>query len=87
MPEYLVERYQPGLAADGLRADARRLAEATAALRRDGAAIELLGLTYLPGDEGVFERFASSSEDLVARVHERAAIPYERIVEAQPVDI
>jgi len=87
MPEYLAERYEPGLAADGLRADARRLAEATAALRRDGARIEFLGLTFLPGDEGVFARFISSSEELVARAHQRAAIPYERIVEAQPVEI
>jgi hypothetical protein len=87
MPEYLVERYEPGIAAESLRADARRLAAAVSAMRAEGEPIEFLGVTFLPGDEGVFSRFTSDSEGLVAVAHERASIPFERIVEAVPLEI
>jgi hypothetical protein len=85
MPEYLVERYEPGIAAESLRADARRLAAAVSAMRREGTSIEFLGLTFMPTDEGVFARFTSDSEGLVAVAHERASVPFERIVEAVPL--
>lgn len=87
MHEYLVERYEPGIAAKRLRMDARRLADAVSAMREEGAPIELLGLTFLPDDEGAFSRFKSPSRELVAEAHRRAAIPFERIVEALTVDI
>ncbi|HVS86088.1 MAG TPA: hypothetical protein VHD91_10695 [Gaiellaceae bacterium] len=83
MPEYLTERYEPGAAAETLQADAVRLADAVAALRLDGAAIEFLGSTFLPEDDGVFSRFASDSEELVAEVHQRASVPFERIIETR----
>jgi hypothetical protein len=82
MPEYLAERYEPGIAADTLRSDARRLADTVSAMRDEGAAIEFLGVTFLPTDEGAFTRFSSVSEQLVALAHERASIPFERITEA-----
>jgi hypothetical protein len=87
MPEFLAERYQPGIEAESLRADAHRLAAAVAAMRREGASIEFLDLTFVPTDEGAFARFASSSEALVAIAHERAAVPVERIVETRRISI
>lgn len=83
MPEYLSERYEPGAAAESLQADTERLAEAVAAMRLDGAAIEFLGSTFLPKDDGIFSRFASDSEGLVAAAHARASVPFERIVETR----
>jgi hypothetical protein len=87
MPEYLAERYEPGIAAHKLRDDARRLAQVVTAMREEGESIELLGLTYLPSDEGAFSRFRSPSEALVAEAHKRGGVPFERIVEVLPVEI
>jgi len=87
MHEYLVERYEPGIGEERLKADARRLAQVVAAMRRDGAAIEFLSLTFLPADEGAFSWLTSASEELVTTAFERADIPFERIVEAVPVEV
>ena len=83
MPEFLAERYEPGATAEALSADVVRLTEAVAAMREEGAAIEFLGASFLPVDEGMFAHFASASEQLVADAHTRAAIPYARIVETR----
>jgi hypothetical protein len=85
MPEYLTERYEPGLSVDAARADALRLAETVAAMQAEGARITFLGFTFLPGDEGSFGRFRSSSTELVAAACARAAVACERIVETVPV--
>jgi hypothetical protein len=87
MPQYIAERYEPGIAASKLQEDARRLADAVSTMRAEGAAIELLGLTFVPGDEGAFSRFECPSVELVVEAHKRAAVPFERIVEALPVAI
>ena len=87
MLEYLAERYEPGATRERVEADAAKLAAAADRLRADGHLIEFLGSTFMPTDEGVFSRFASVSEELVALAHERAAVPFERIVEARPLEI
>lgn len=87
MPDYLVERYEPGISAETLRADALRLSSAVEALRREGASIDFGGLTFVPGDEGVFASFKSTSQALVALAHRRAQVPFERIVETEPVNV
>jgi hypothetical protein len=86
MGAYIAERFEPGLSVESLRADARRLLDAVVALQREGAEIELVGVTYLPDDESVFVGFTSTSEDLVGLAHERASVAYERIVEALPIE-
>ena len=87
MPEFLAERYQSGLGLEDLKSEALRLTRAVAAMHQDGATIEFLGMTFLPGDEGVFAHFISASEDLVARAHELATLRFDRIVPVQPVEL
>jgi hypothetical protein len=81
VPEYLAERYEPGVTRERIEADAARLALASRELRAEGHAIEFLGSTFVPGDEASLSRFTSSSADLVETVHRRASVPVERVVE------
>jgi hypothetical protein len=85
MAEFLVERYEPDGTATGLAAETERLAEAVLALQAEGVAIELRGCDFLPADDGVFARFLSDSDALVAAAYERAGVPYERILETLPL--
>ena len=87
MPEYLAERYEPGVTRERIEADAARLASAAGELRAEGHAIEYLGSTFVPGDEASLSRFVSSSAELVEDVHRRASVPLERVVEGVSVDI
>lgn len=85
MAEFLVERYEPDGTAERLAVEIGRLADAVLALQGEGVAIELLGCDFLPADEGIFARFASDSEAMVAVAYERAGVPYERILETLPL--
>jgi len=79
MPVYLVERYAAGLGADDL---GERLGAATAALRAEGAEIAWLLSIVLPSEDGCLCLFEASSTTEVVRANERAAAPYDRLVEA-----
>jgi hypothetical protein len=77
VPSYLVESYlanSPAAVVDA-RLRARRAAELD-----DG--VRYLRTTYLPDDEVALHVFEAASEGAVRRAASRAALPYERIVEA-----
>lgn len=77
MPRYLVESY----AASSVRAvdDARDRARRTAEL---DPGIRYLRTTFLPGDETAFHLFEAPSAEALSRAGRRAALEFERIVEA-----
>jgi uncharacterized protein DUF4242 len=77
MPRYLVESYLAGSAAavDDARERALRVAELDAGVR-------YLRTTFLPDDETVLHMFDAPSAEALRRAGERAALHYERIVEA-----
>lgn len=79
MPVYLVERYAPGLDADDL---ASRLQSATAGLRAQGAHVEWLLSIALPDEDGCLCLFEAPSAEDVRLANERAAAPFDRLVEA-----
>lgn len=79
METYLVDHYQPGTNAAGLRAAAAGLRAATAELRREGLAIDYLRSTIVPADEAFFSLFRARSEAAVRQAHVRADLPFERI--------
>jgi Nickel responsive protein SCO4226-like len=72
MPSYLVERYLPA----SRSRDASTLAELRAADVRHVRA------TFVPEDETCFDVVEAPSREAVREALERAAIAYERIVEA-----
>ena len=78
MPVYLVERYAAGIDADDL---GERLGDATASLRAEGADVAWLLSIVLPYEDGCLCLFEASSPAEVVRANERAAAPYDRLVE------
>ncbi len=77
MPNYLVESYL----ADSPNAveEARKRAERAADV---GSGVRYLRTTFLPGDETVLHVFEAPSAEALDEAGRRAALPFERIVEA-----
>ena len=77
MPSYLVESYlaDSPQAVDDARKRARRAAEL-------GAGVRYLRTTFLPGDETILHLFEAPSAAVLDDAGRRAALPFERIVEA-----
>ena len=75
MPRYLVESYAAGEEV----AEARERALLAAEL---GAGVRYVRTTFLPDDETVLHMFEAPSVDAVDEAGRRAALQYERIVEA-----
>jgi hypothetical protein len=84
VPRYLVESYlaHSPRAVDEARARARRAAEL-------GTGLTYLRTTFLPGDETALHVFEAPSIEALDAAGRRAALQYERIVEAveAPLDI
>ena len=77
MPSYLVESYAGG--SESSLSEARERARMTAEL---GDGVRYLRTTFLPGDETIFHLFEAPSAAALDEAGRRAALPYERIVEA-----
>jgi hypothetical protein len=80
--EYLAECFWPGVQDADLSALDQRASASAAALSGGGEVVRYLGSLLMREDEVVLCRF-EGSEHLVRRVAERAAIPFERIIEAR----
>ena len=78
---YLVECYSPGIRQDDVESAAERTAAACEQLRAEGVLVEYGGAILVPGDEVVLHLFTSDSGDAVRAASERAALPFERILE------
>jgi hypothetical protein len=76
VPSFLVEAYGAGPSAVD---DARTRAQRTAEL---GDGVRYVRTTYLPGDETILHLFEAPSAAALGDAGRRAALPYERIVEA-----
>jgi len=77
MPSYLVESYlaDSQAALEEARERARSVAEQDAAIR-------YVRTMFLPGDETILHVFEAPSAEALSRAGRRAALSYERIVEA-----
>ena len=77
MPSYLIESYladRPS-ALDDARERARRVAEL-------GHGVRYVRTTFLPGDETILHLFEAPSIEALDEAGRRAALQFERIVEA-----
>jgi hypothetical protein len=79
---FLAERYVPAGNRDIVVADAARAHEASRELAEEGTIVRHLGSTLVPSDEVCLALFEASSAEAVQRLIERAALPYQRVVEA-----
>jgi hypothetical protein len=77
VPSYLVESY--GAATPAVVDDARLRARRTAEL---GAGVRYLRTTFIPGDETILHLFEAPSVSVLDEAGRRAALSFERIVEA-----
>jgi hypothetical protein len=77
MPSYLVESY--AAASPSAVEDARERARRTAEL---GVGVKYLRTTFLPEDETILHLFEAPSAATLDEAVKRAALPFERIVEA-----
>ena len=82
MPSYLVESYLARTRAVALDGATKRASEAAEAMRIAGIVVRHVRSTFLPDDEVCLHLFEAESLEAVTEVIRRAAIPYDRIVEA-----
>ena len=80
MPDYLVERYLPGLTAADVHAAIRRTTAIADRMAADGIPIRYLTSAFIAEEEACFCQFEAPSRESVAAANERAAFPYARIL-------
>jgi uncharacterized protein DUF4242 len=80
MPDYLVERYLPGLTPADVHAAIRRTTAATEEMAADGIPIRYLTAAFIAEEETCFCGFEAPSREDVVEANERAAFPFARIV-------
>lgn len=85
MSMFVVERYLPATGGRTLVSIVERDRLAATTMAADGLAIRHLSCIHVPSDESLFSLFDAPSAEAVRRVHERAGIGFERIVEAVQV--
>ena len=85
MPTYLVERHLPGFTSDQLPVAAGAAKTATEQMTQEGVPVRYLRSTFVPGEEKCFCLFNGPSADSVKEANERAGLPFERILEAEPI--
>jgi hypothetical protein len=82
MPSYLLETYVPRARTDELAEAAARARDTALRREADGRRNRFVRSTFVPSDEIGVLVFEAESADAVGEVARRAAITYERIVEA-----
>lgn len=82
MALYLAERYLPGITREQILAAAARARDTAVRMTEEGTAVRYVGSTFIPEDEACFCLFDAASAETVKEANERAAIPFDRIIEA-----
>jgi hypothetical protein len=84
--KYLVELYVPSSSPEALTSAVARARTAASEMALDGMHVTYLRSLFLPGDELCFLLYEGSSAEVVGEAARRAAITFERIVEADTAD-
>jgi hypothetical protein len=82
MPRYLVESYLPRTRAAQLASTKERARRSAEAMSDEGVSVRHVRSTFLADDEVCLHLFDAPSAGAVEEVSRRAAIEYDRIVEA-----
>ena len=80
-PSFVAECFWPGVTEQDVRLLGDRIRAAVAQLDGDGRALRYSGSLFMTTDEVVLCVF-EGSEELVRRVAEQAAVPFDRIVQS-----
>jgi hypothetical protein len=84
VPNYLVERYLPGLSADEVHTAIRRQRTVVKQMTADGTTIRYLSAAYIAEEQSRFCQLAAPSRDAVIAANQRATIPFARILDVEP---
>jgi len=84
--KYLVEVYVPSSSPDALTSAVARARSAAGEMALDGMQVTYLRSLFLPGDELCFLLYEGPSAEAIGEAVRRAAITFERIVEADTAD-
>ncbi|HXV33613.1 MAG TPA: nickel-binding protein [Gaiellaceae bacterium] len=87
MPRYLAELYLPRACSGSLREAVARARAAAEAMTREGTPIHHLRAIFLGDDEVCLHLYEAGSAELVREASRRAAIPVERVIEAEDVEV
>jgi hypothetical protein len=79
---FVAECFWPGVSEAEIEAVDVRARRSAEALDRQGHSVQFVGSLFFPSDEVVFFQFDAVTADAVRKASERAAIPFERIVES-----
>jgi hypothetical protein len=79
---YIVECYVPKAKSDEFSAVRARARAAARAMTLEGTPVRYLRSILIPDDETCFHVFEGPSADVIGEVSRRAALTYDRIVEA-----
>ena len=82
MAEFLVEWFVSRNDLGTVERNARLAAQAAVELSREGTPISFVRSIFIAEDETCFHLYESATIDSVRAAAERAAVPYERIIEA-----
>jgi hypothetical protein len=82
VPTYLAESYLPKGQQNGLQEVVRRTRLVVPSLLRDGMSVRHVRSTYLPEDEMCIHVFEAESKEAVLALSTRAAVDFDRVVEA-----
>ncbi|TFY97520.1 DUF4242 domain-containing protein [Ramlibacter rhizophilus] len=82
MQTYLVERSLPGISMDQLSAAQQRAIQTAGEMSAQGTPVRYVRSTFVPDSGQCMCLFEGSSAEDVKRLNEKAAIPFDRVVEA-----
>lgn len=82
MSVFMVERDLKGIAMEDLAAAQKAAIATAAAMRDEGARVQYLHSSFVPGDGRCMCFFAADSAHEVQALNDRAGLPYHRVTEA-----
>lgn len=84
MAEFLLELYVPRSRPEIVATGAERTRVAAEQLTREGRPVRYVRSLFMPEDETCFHLCEAGSADDVRLAAERAALPFDRVIEAAP---
>lgn len=82
MPVFMVKRDLPGISMEQLAAAQKSAIDTSDRFRSDGADVQYIRSTFVPGTSHCMCLFEASDSGVVRNVNDAAGLPYTDVVEA-----
>jgi Protein of unknown function (DUF4242) len=84
---FLVEHYWPGITAESFEAACERVRRSADEIAGAGVSIRFVHSTLISEEETAFCLFAAESAAVVEDAYTRAAVPFDRVVDAMQIGV